>query len=329
MIYIEKNDELFKLHKKVLIEKICNEVDDKLLTKTSITIKKDTIQLDSTLIELIEYFRDNIENFIIGDIEKQKDLINEVQKKDKNLTRRYNQNDSKPNSYKLIRYIFETRGYDEFTKGFKYDTDKKYDAYTFVKLLDKKTCPYCNRNYISIIEKENENDKQRRPELDHFHPKSIYPFLAVNYYNLIPSCSTCNKLKSDDDSLKLLHPYDKQTKDVNITYWLNDMKFYKVKSLKDIDFENEKFIDIEIENLPENNKHTFQLERLYQEHKDVVIELILKHLHYPQSYINELSKFGFGEEEIYRFVFSNYLNDLDKKPLAKLTKDIADELGLI
>lgn len=329
MIYIEKNDELFKLHKKALIEKICNEINDKLLNKTSITIKTDTIQLDSTLIELIEYFRDNIEDFIIGDIEKQKDLINEVQKKDKNLTRRYNQNDSKPNSYKLIRYIFETRGYNEFTKGFKYDTDKKYDAYTFVKLFDKKTCPYCNRNYISIIEKENENDKQRRPELDHFHPKSIYPFLAVNYYNLIPSCSTCNKLKSDDDSLKLLHPYDKQTKDVNITYWLNDMKFYKVKSLKDINFENEKFIDIEIENLPENNKHTFQLERLYQEHKDVVIELILKHLHYPQSYINELSKFGFGEEEIYRFIFSNYLNDLDKKPLAKLTKDIADELGLI
>ena len=162
-------------------------------------------------------------------------------------------------------------------------------------------------------------------------PKSIYPFLAINYYNLIPSCSTCNKLKSDDNSLKLLHPYDDDINKINITYWLNDMKFYNVKSIKDLTFGSEKSIEIEIENMPNSNKKVFQLERLYQEHTDIVIELILRHLHYPQSYIEELSSFGYNKEEIYRFIFSNYLNEenLSKRPLSKLTKDIAEELNLL
>ena len=109
------------------------------------------------------------------------------------------------------------------------------------------------------------------------------------------------------------------------------MKFYNVKSIKDLTFDSEKSIEIEIENMPNSNKKIFQLERLYQEHTDIVIELILRHLHYPQSYIEELSSFGYNKEEIYRFIFSNYLNEenLSKRPLSKLTKDIAEELNLL
>ena len=144
-------------------------------------------------------------------------------------------------------------------------------------------------------------------------------------------CERFLQLKSDDDSLALLHPYDDKVNNINITYWLNDMKFYNVKSIKDITFESEKSLEIEIENMPDENKKIFQLERLYQEHTDIVIELILKHLHYPQSYIEELSSFGYNKEEIYRFIFSNYLNEenLSKRPLSKLTKDIAEELNLL
>ncbi|RLA83177.1 MAG: hypothetical protein DRG78_05150 [Epsilonproteobacteria bacterium] len=50
-----------------------------------------------------------------------------------------------------------------------------------------------------------------------------------------------------------------------------------------------------------------------------------------QSYIDELVKFSYNKEEVYRFIFSNYLNDrnLSKKPLSKLTRDIANELNLL
>lgn len=65
--------------------------------------------------------------------------------------------------------------------------------------------------------------------------------------------------------------------------------------------------------------------------EDIVIELILKYIHYPESYVKELADFGYTKEEVYRFVFSNYLNEnnLSKKPLSRLTRDIANELTLL
>ena len=62
-----------------------------------------------------------------------------------------------------------------------------------------------------------------------------------------------------------------------------------------------------------------------------MIELICKKIHYPKSYINELSSFGFTKEEVYRFLFCNYQKDedLSKRPLSKLIKDINEELGFI
>lgn len=59
---------------------------------------------------------------------------------------------------------------------------KTYGSYKFVETLDLKTCPYCNRNYTFIVDEES---GKLRPELDHFYPKSIYPFLAMSFYNLI------------------------------------------------------------------------------------------------------------------------------------------------
>lgn len=334
MIQIKKNNELFKLHKRVIKDKLISEID-KILLKKSIKINKKTVRIYKKQIELLQYIRTNTDNFITSDIKEQKILIELMKKNYDIVLPNYRKDDKRLNSYKIVRYLFEQRTYDEFSKNIEYRTkdgkNEIYGAYKFVELLNLRTCPYCNRNYISVIEKNDLNDKQTRPELDHFHPKSIYPFLAINYYNLIPSCSTCNKLKSDDNSLKLLHPYDDDINKINITYWLNDMKFYNVKSIKDLTFGSEKSIEIEIENMPNSNKKVFQLERLYQEHTDIVIELILRHLHYPQSYIEELSSFGYNKEEIYRFIFSNYLNEenLSKRPLSKLTKDIAEELNLL
>ncbi len=52
--------------------------------------------------------------------------------------------------------------------------------------LNINVCPYCNHTEI--------NDAQY--EVDHIHQKSIYKLYALNIYNLIPSCETCNGNKS-------------------------------------------------------------------------------------------------------------------------------------
>ncbi|MGD9970999.1 MAG: HNH endonuclease [Sulfuricurvum sp.] len=53
-------------------------------------------------------------------------------------------------------------------------------------------CPYCHRSYIGVIESQ-DGSRNITPDLDHFYPKSRYPFLAVTLSNLIPSCLFCNQ----------------------------------------------------------------------------------------------------------------------------------------
>jgi len=200
---------------------------------------------------------------------------------------------------------------------------KGYGAYKFVTELDLKTCPYCNRNYTFIV---NSEDGKLRPELDHFFPKSLYPFLAMSFYNLIPSCTICNHTKSNIQKDNLINPYDIKYDDISFTYIPNNIDFAAVQNEK-YDFNS---FEIQIEGNKENIE-LFKLEELYIQHKDIVLEILIKKAYYPESYIEELKNFGFNEDEIYRYLFSNYTKeeDLHKRPLSKLIKDISEELELI
>lgn len=55
-------------------------------------------------------------------------------------------------------------------------------------------CPYCNRDYIN-----ERNNKYPGGHLDHFFPRSKYPFFAICLYNLVPSCAICNTKKKEDN----------------------------------------------------------------------------------------------------------------------------------
>ena len=313
MIYLKKNHELFKKHKEVLTKQL-REVIKELLEPNK-SFKNFYIRQKER--KLLICIKSRLDIFIGTSIPMQKRLIKIFKREYPELTKSYAKKELQPNIYKVIYFLFVDKGYNFFTKVTK---TKPYHAYSFVKTLNLKTCPYCNISYIAFLEKEKNNDKIRRAELDHFFPKSVYPFLAVNFYNLIPSCSTCNKLKSNDDLPQLLNPYDSKVKDIKFNFWLNNVNF--------LDEEN---IKIEIKNLPQENLDTFQLDRIYQAHTDVVVELILKQMHYPESYVQELANLGFSKEEIYRFVFANYLKEKEwsKRPMAKLIYDISEELGLI
>lgn len=221
--------------------------------------------------------------------------------------------------YKLLFYIFVEHGYMKyFTNG---KNSANYSAYTFVEKLDIKTCPYCNRNYIFIVKKG-----KLRPEIDHFYPKTVYPYLAVNYFNLIPSCQTCNKTKSDKFIPTWINPYDVKKVDYKLTYRPKSINFMEVENSK-YDFDS---FDIYFISINENIK-TFKLKELYKQHKDIVLELLIKKAYYPKSYIEELKGFGFSEDEVYRYLLCNYKKDEDlhKRPLSKLIKDISEELDLI
>ena len=201
--------------------------------------------------------------------------------------------------------------------------------------LNVTICPYCNRNTVYNLKYTN----KRTSELDHFYPKSQYPFLAMSFYNLVPSCKVCNHIKNDKSHKEYINPYDDRfdfNKNVKFSIKIKNSKFYysqdgfKLTCKIDNNASKEEKIRIK------NNIKDFKLFDLYQNHKDIVLELIQKQIVYNDSYIEELMKNYEGtlfknEEDLMRFITCNYISedDINKRPLSKLTKDISKELDLI
>jgi hypothetical protein len=93
-------------------------------------------------------------------------------------------------------------------------------------------CPLCG-----ISELKTEFDKSR-DQYDHYLPKSLYPFSAVNFDNLVPICKECNGLdvKADknvieDFSGKLFFPYDTSHKGIKIDFKItqDDPDIHKIE----------------------------------------------------------------------------------------------------
>jgi len=141
-------------------------------------------------------------------------------------------------------------------------------------------------------------------------------------------------MKSDDDSFfdELMNPYEMKNDTFKFSYDLNSVDILNIEFSKNYTHKHEKSINIIFDKKNESNEKYFELEKLYnQEHRDIVIELLVKKAYYPQSYVKELSSFGFSKDEIYRYLFSNYNkdDDLHKRPLSKLVRDISEELWLL
>lgn len=76
------------------------------------------------------------------------------------------------------------------------------------------TCPYCNYNKIDIINLKSTSTiltkKKAYMDLDHFYPKSLNPFFALSFFNLIPSCHSCNSSDKGDKPFSIstqINPY--------------------------------------------------------------------------------------------------------------------------
>lgn len=102
------------------------------------------------------------------------------------------------------------------------DMDVHYEEY---KQLNGVVCCFCGTEEMMeerVIEPEDgfesEEEKQWRASYDHYLPKKLYPFLSVDFDNLIPCCQKCNeKAKGEIDVLSAdgvrtpaFYPYDRE-----------------------------------------------------------------------------------------------------------------------
>ena len=206
--------------------------------------------------------------------------------------------------------------------------DGEKNAMWLMKQLDIHVCPYCNRTYtFSVNEK-----KAVRPEIDHFYPKSDprYMHLALSFYNLVPSCPICNHTKSDTvlDFHPYLGPLDKPGLLPRFLIDSTPVKYGKKEYL----FPESPIIKIENVN---SNVMELALEELYRQHSDYAKEILDKMQAYNESLYEPLiagfQGIGKTSEEIDRLVWGNYVERAfhSKRPLAKLTRDILEQFGVI
>lgn len=243
--------------------------------------------------------------------------------------------------YKLV--INKIIDYDKLNEV---SQDKKATiAYWLTQRLNINTCPYCNRIPIHTVLDKNKKGLIH-PTLDHFYPKSDEPFLALSFYNLIPSCYYCNsslKGRTDMDIETHLHPYvdgfgGDAVFSVDYAKLLPQKSHpdnYNIKLTPGNSISQKKRIQIFGDdnslNDKDGNKNLFKLEDIYQVHQDIVGELVVKAEEFKakQENIRQFySALATNDSELYQFYFGNYLNPNDhhKRPLAKLTRDIVLEI---
>lgn len=196
---------------------------------------------------------------------------------------------------------------------------QRFPRQEFVEELQVTVCPYCNRNFV------NSTYKRTMCDLDHFYDKETYPILAVSFHNLVPVCHACNHAKARKAISYSPHNMNFNTDDLlSFDYFVTGMDYLS----------DNKQIGIEIDctGAFQSNVKELKLREVYQIHSDIVQECIKKAIMFNPEYLTNLFNTYNGlfesEEELYRIVFGNYMEESSygKRPLSKLTKDILSKL---
>ncbi|MDE7413177.1 MAG: HNH endonuclease [Muribaculaceae bacterium] len=171
----------------------------------------------------------NLKNLLLGDINVLMGIVRKVYLLPDiylgNLTKKrlssmkYQEGDILEDFYTIVKEIFVSDIYEN---------TGVFNKTQFIEDRGLRICPYCG---ISNIEVTKRTDKRViKPHIDHFLPKSIYPFLALSFYNLIPACPECNMepnkgdrdpLSSDKRLLHLMNPYSFDEGSFIFTYSYN------------------------------------------------------------------------------------------------------------
>lgn len=135
------------------------------------------------------------------------------------------------------------------------------------------TCPYCNETTMKIVPKEDEDkfNELMLFDIDHFYSKSMFPYLALSFYNHIPSCKACNQTYKGANEFAFtthIHPYHRCF-DTHYNFQLNHGVLVneaptKVKARKKSIFEERLLADLQIEARYQGNLGHARITRLVE-----------------------------------------------------------------
>lgn len=199
-----------------------------------------------------------------------------------------------------------------------------------------KTCVYCNAQYAITTDKFKDVDgKSKRVgtyQFDHFYPESKYPYLCTSFFNLHPSCPTCNDSKLQRLSFFNLYTEDVSAQDV-FTFQLTPDK--KIDDYMKDDMDQ---LGVSLHSndarLLANHKRLFHINEIYSQHTDVLQRLVVtlknNRPEYRQSLKDSLTElFPNGVEDPQYFFFGYYMKSdlIHCQPLSKMVQDVVMQLG--
>ncbi len=243
---------------------------------------------------------------------------------------------------------FKENNYNKFNLLFKVKKNRKqlldllgYErvrktkfVYEIVKDMGIKACPYCNAHPIHAYKTQTKSRLQT--QLDHYFPKSIYPYLSVSFYNLIPICSYCNNRKGDQEfPPKFYHPYRDNV--------ANKFRFRVVNNIKKLHLDKDYRQNLKIKvddytnTIPQFSKK-MEIEELYDNYTDVAAEIFEKSKIYNKTKKLELQKLfkqvfnkKINDQDMNVLILGNFVEEKDilKRPISKFMQDIAKDVGLL
>ena len=237
----------------------------------------------------------------------------------------------------LMEFVFP---YETFSNDGFSTTTGNWNNYSLTKNLGVQVCPYCNRSWINTVTEGKTKTDVINPQLDHFYSQVDFPYFRLSFYNLIPSCEACNgRLKHGiefDDTY--LHPYIEgygadgkiRTIAINVQSSIGLDSAFLVHLLM-----QNKSLSPVIAGKIEKNHKLFEIDKIYEAHGEIISEIYRKKYISSDKYLEMLSKqfpaLSKDRAELYRIGFGNFYNEADfnKRPFAKLTKDVAEQVGLI
>ncbi|MVO09458.1 hypothetical protein GOQ30_09840 [Flavobacterium sp. TP390] len=234
---------------------------------------------------------------------------------------------------------------EKIVKAMRYDEVRNSEFHHIVNATGIKTCVYCNSQLtvvtsFSFYDKKEKKRKKKimaKFELDHYYPKSKYPFLSTSFFNLYPVCGNCNRAKHDNPIAFEL--YSSNPNDLEVfNFWIDDKSIldYWLDPVK-----NHSNLKIGLECINgdydylNNYNSMFGIQGIYDTQTDLAEELVHKAKVYSNSYKKSLVenfKDLFPDKMILnRIIIGNYAesSEIHKRPMAKYTQDIARQLGLI
>lgn len=230
---------------------------------------------------------------------------------------------------KVLKYQKKRKSfYEHVVDAMRYDWVRDKIYLDFGLKIGIKSCVYCNAQYSTTTTIKGKTVATY--DLDHYYPKSKHPFLCTSFFNLVPVCARCNRVKKDNDptfclyttDYKRLRPFkiiiDQQSV---IKYMLTHQEQnLAIKIIPNIKSEEK-----------ELNEHISQLglNEIYAAHKDMASEVLWKAKIYNKSFRQQLATqfeklFPRMEGNVDNFITGCSLKkgDVHKRPLTLMGQDI-------